>query len=75
MRWLDSITNFNGHEFVQTTRDSLGQGSLVCCSPGGHKESDTTEWLSQPVPPPHPRKPEMAFPEPDTLAEIGSHIT
>ena len=24
-----------------------GQESLVCCSPWGRKESDTTEWLSQ----------------------------
>ena len=23
-----------------------GQGSLTCCSPWGHKESDTTEWLN-----------------------------
>ena len=23
-----------------------GQGSLACCSPQGHKESDTTEWLN-----------------------------
>ena len=23
-----------------------GQGSLVCCSPWGHKKSDTTEWLN-----------------------------
>ena len=23
-----------------------GQRSLVCCSPWGHKESDTTEWLN-----------------------------
>ena len=23
-----------------------GPGSLVCCSPWGHKESDTTEWLN-----------------------------
>ena len=23
-----------------------GQGSLMCCSPWGHKESDTTEWLN-----------------------------
>ena len=35
----------NGHEFEQTPGDSEGQGSLVCCSPGGHKESDMTEWL------------------------------
>ena len=46
MRWLDSITNFNGHEFVQTTRDSLGQGSLACCTPWGCKELDTTEQLN-----------------------------
>ena len=31
----------NGHEFEQTPGDSEGQGSLVCCSPWGHKESDT----------------------------------
>ena len=33
---------FNGHEFGQTLGDSEGQGSLVCCSPWGHKELDTT---------------------------------
>ena len=33
----------NGHEFEQTVGDSAGQGSLVCCSPWGHKEWDTTE--------------------------------
>ena len=27
----------NGHEFEQTPGDSEGQGSLVCCSPRGHK--------------------------------------
>ena len=31
-----------GHEFEQTLGDSEGQGSLVCCSPWGPKESDTT---------------------------------
>ena len=35
---------FNGHEFEQTPRDSEGWGSLVCCSPWGHEELDTTEW-------------------------------
>ena len=35
----------NGHEFVQTPEDSEGQGSLVCCSPWGHKKSDMTEQL------------------------------
>ena len=32
----------NEHEFEQTLGDSEEQGSLVCCSPWGHKESDTT---------------------------------
>ena len=36
----------NGHEFEQTPGDSEGQGSLVCCSPWGCKESDMTEWLN-----------------------------
>ena len=33
----------NGHEFEQAPGDGEGQGSLVCCSPWGRKESDTTE--------------------------------
>ena len=33
-------------EFKQTWGDSEGQGSLVCCSPQGRKESDTTEQLN-----------------------------
>ena len=32
----------NGHEFEHTLGDSEGQGSLVCCSPWGCKESDMT---------------------------------
>ena len=32
----------NGHEFEQALGDGEGEGSLVCCSPLGHKESDTT---------------------------------
>ena len=36
----------NGHEFEHTLGDDEGQGSLVCCSPWGHKESDTTEPLN-----------------------------
>ena len=32
----------NGHEFEQTQGDSGGQGSLVCCSSWGHKESEIT---------------------------------
>ena len=34
---------FNDHEFEQTLGDKEGQGSLECCSPWGHRESDTTE--------------------------------
>ena len=37
----------NGHEFEQTLGDGEGQGSLVCCSPWGRKESDMTEWLNK----------------------------
>ena len=33
----------SGHEFEQTLEDREGQGSLACCSPWGHNESDTTE--------------------------------
>ena len=36
----------NGQEFEQTPEDSEGQGSLVCCSPWGCKESYMTEWLN-----------------------------
>ena len=36
----------NGHEFEQPPGVDEGQGSLACCSPWGHKESDMTEWLN-----------------------------
>ena len=36
----------NGHEFAQVPGDGEGQGSLVCYSPWGHKESDMTERLN-----------------------------
>ena len=32
----------SGYEFEQALGDD-GQGSLACCNPWGHKESDTTE--------------------------------
>ena len=38
--WLD------GHEFEQAQGVGDGQGGLACCSPWGHKESDTTERLN-----------------------------
>ena len=39
----------NGHEFEQALGVGEGQGSLVCCSPWGHKESDMTEHLNNKV--------------------------
>ena len=33
----------NGGEFEQTPGDRGGQGSLVCCSPWGQRELDSTE--------------------------------
>ena len=33
----------NGHESEQAPGDGERQGSLACCSPLGHKESDTNE--------------------------------
>ena len=38
--WLD------GHEFLQALGVGDGQGGLVCCSPWGHKELDTTQQLN-----------------------------
>ena len=32
-----------GHKCEQASRVGDGQGSLACCSPQGHKESDRTE--------------------------------
>ena len=42
--WHDQL---NEHEFEQALGDGEGQGSLVCCSPWGCKELDTTEWLNR----------------------------
>ena len=36
----------NGHGFEQAPGVGDGQGSLACCSPWGHKESDMTERLN-----------------------------
>ena len=43
VRWHHQL---NGREFEQIPGDSEGQGSLLCCSPWGHKEVDTTEQLN-----------------------------
>ena len=37
---------FDGLEFEQAPGDGEGQGSLVSCSPWGHKEMDVTQWLN-----------------------------
>ena len=45
MRWLDGIST--QWTWVWATPGiGDGQGSLACCSPWGHKESDMTEWLN-----------------------------
>ena len=37
----------NGHEFEQAPGVGDGQGSLECCSPRGHKESDMIEQRTE----------------------------
>ena len=44
VRWHHQV---NGHEFEETPGEDEEQGSLACCSPWGHKESDTTEQLNK----------------------------
>ena len=41
--WYNKL---NGREFEQALGDGEEQGSLACCSPWGHKESETTEQLN-----------------------------
>ena len=43
VRWHHQL---DGCEFEQTPGVGDGQGSLVHCSPWGHKDSDTTESLN-----------------------------
>ena len=38
------------HEFERAPGVGDGQGGLVCCSPWGHNESDTTERLNSNIP-------------------------
>ena len=45
-RALKTFRYINGHEFEQALGVVDGQGSLVCCSPWGYKESDITEQLN-----------------------------
>ena len=48
--WQDEMVGWHhwlhGHEFEQALGYGEGQGSLVCCSPWGCKESDMTRWLN-----------------------------
>ena len=37
----------DGYDFTQAPGVGDGQGGLGCCSPWGHKESDTTERLNR----------------------------
>ena len=46
MRWLRQHRQLSGHESEQTLGDGEGQESLLCCSPRGHKESDTPQRLN-----------------------------
>ena len=44
---MEGITN--GHEFEEALGIGDGQGSLACCSPWGHKESNMTERLNETI--------------------------
>ena len=43
VRWLDGITDSMDMSLSKALGVGDGQGSLVCYSPWGFKESDTTE--------------------------------
>ena len=60
----------NGHEFEQTPGDSKGQGSLVCYSPWGHKESDMTEQQKKEKK--KKQVPACIFPAPNQLVSLRS---
>ena len=46
MRWLNGITELNGHGFGWTLAVGEGQGGLTYCSSWGREESDVTEGLN-----------------------------
>ena len=43
---VGSPHTLDGHEFEQAPGVGDGQGSLACCSPESHKQSDTTEPMN-----------------------------
>ena len=45
MRWLDGITDSMDMSLSKLLGVGDGQGSLACCCPWAHKESDVTERL------------------------------
>ena len=45
MRWLDGITTSMGMSLSRLWEFD-GEGNLACCSPLGHQESCTTEWVN-----------------------------
>ena len=45
MRWLDGIPESMDVSLSKLQELVMPQGSLVCCSPWGRKESDMTEQL------------------------------
>ena len=67
---------FNEHELGQTLRSSEGQRGLVCCSPWGLKESDTTWQLNnnklETVSQPHLARPSVSHLNQPTEAKGAS---
>ena len=46
MRWLDGITDSMDMSLSKLWEKVKGREALECCSLWGHRELDTTEWLS-----------------------------